>query len=157
MIKEQLTAYIKEKFSGALEVIETKQAEPYFVIKAEDVVLFSRFLHDDSNLQLTFLMNMAAVHTGERYEMVYNICSYQKKHRIFFKIILDGENPRIDSVISVWKAANWYEREVWELYGISVNGHPNLTRFLLPDDWDEGFPMRRGWTGTDFIPMPDKK
>jgi NADH-quinone oxidoreductase subunit C len=157
MTKDELTAYIKDKYTGQIEIIENKQAEPYFLVKADDLVSFARFIHDDPALQMTFMMNLAAVDTGTQYEAIYNICSYQLKHRLFFKVILDHENPQIDTVMPVWKAANWYEREIWELFGITVKNHPNLTRFLLTDDWDEGFPMRKGWTGTDFIVMPERK
>lgn len=164
MNREQLTDYIKVNLSSGqagspigLEIIDNNQAEPYFLIKTDDLLRFSRFVHDDPQLQMTFLMNVAAVDTGERFEVVYNVCSYALKHRLFFKIVLDREKPEIESVISVWPAANWYEREMWELYGINVRNHPNLTRFLLPDDWNEGFPMRKGWTGTDFIPLPERE
>jgi NADH:ubiquinone oxidoreductase subunit C len=156
MTKEELTVYIKENFSGELELIQNKQPEPYIIVKADDITGFARFLHDDLKLQMNFMMNMAAVDTTERFEIIYNVCSYRLKHRLFFKIILDREKPEFDSVISIWLAANWYEREIWELYGINVRNHPNLTQFLLPDDWDEGHPMRKGWTGTDFIVMPEK-
>jgi len=156
MTKEELTEYITENFKGELEVVETDQPEPYFIVKPGDLKTFSRLIHDDPSLLMTFLMNLAAVHTGERFEMVYNVCSYRHKHRLFFKIILDGANPECESVRKIWPAADWYEREAWELFGINVLNHPNLTRFLLVDDWDEGFPMRKGWTGEDFIPMPEK-
>jgi len=156
MTKAELTAYITTTFAGRLEVIENTQPEPYFIVQPEDLVAFSRFIHDDPALQLTFLMNLAGVDTGQRYEVVYNICSYQLKHRIFFKIQLPHENPEFETVIPVWPGANWFEREVWELFGITVRNHPNLTRFLLEDDWNEGFPLRKGWTGTDFIPLPDR-
>jgi len=155
MTKEELTAYLKENF-GELELIENNQPEPYFIVKAEKVVDFARFIHDDPKLQMTFMMNLAAVDTGERYEIIYNVCSYRLKHRLFFKTILDHEKPEIDSVMKVWRAADWYEREAWELFGINIRNHPNLTRFLLPEDWDQGFPMRKGWIGRDVEPLPER-
>jgi NADH-quinone oxidoreductase subunit C len=157
MTKDELIACIKNKYTGQIEIIETKQPEPYFVVKAEELLTFARLIHDDPELQMTFMMNLAAVDTGKQFEVIYNVCSYQLKHRLFFKVILDHEKPEIDSVMSVWKAANWYEREIWELFGITVKNHPNLTRFLLTDDWNEGFPMRKGWTGSNFIVMPERK
>jgi len=157
MTKEELTDYIKENYAGTLEIIETDQPEPYFLIQAREVVEFSRFIHDDPQLMMTFLMNLSAVDTTERFEMVYNICSYRHKHRLLFKIYLDHERPETESVRKVWPAADWYEREAWELFGIHIRNHPNLTRFLLPDDWDEGFPMRKDWVGKDVIPLPERK
>jgi NADH-quinone oxidoreductase subunit C len=155
--KDELIAYLKATYTGALDVIENQQKEPYLKIAAGEVAQFSRLIHDDSSLRMTYLMNLAAVDTGQTIEIVYNVCSYHLTHRLLFKTVIDREHPRIESVISVWPAANWYEREIWELYGVEVNGHPNLTRFLLTDDWDEGHPMRKGWTGTDFIVMPERK
>ena len=155
MTKEELIDYIKENFSGPLEVIETEQPEPYFLVQAKDIVRFSRFIHDDTKLLLHFLMNLSAVDTTEHLEIVYNICSYRHKHRIFVKTVLGYDKPDIATVMDIWPAANWYEREAWELFGININGHPNLTRFLLPDDWDQGNPMRKGWVGRDVIPFPE--
>ncbi|MEE9443876.1 MAG: NADH-quinone oxidoreductase subunit C [candidate division Zixibacteria bacterium] len=157
MTKAELLDYIKENFSGELEVIENEHPEPYFIVKAQDLVEFSRFIHDDERLLMTFLMNLSAVDTTEQFEIVYNVCSYRFKHRIYFKIIFDYIKPEFDSVIDVWRAADWYEREIWELFGINVKGHPNLKRFLLPDDWDDGYPMRKGWQGKNVIPMPERK
>lgn len=157
MTKEELTDYIKETYSGEVEIIENDQPEPYMIIKAGEITSFASFLHDDLKLQMTFLMNLSAVDTGERFEMVYNVCSYRLKHRIFFKILLDHTNPECDSTLKIWPAANWYEREAWELYGIKIRNHGNLTRFLLPDDWDQGYPMRKDWVGKDVVPFPERK
>lgn len=156
MTKEELVHYISQNFSGQVEPIENDQPEPYFIVGPGDVVAFARFLHDDPKLQMNFLMNLSAVDTTERFEIVYNVCSYRLKHRLFFKTILDHDNPEVDSVMGVWPAANWYEREAWELFGITIRNHPNLTRFLLPDDWDEGHPLRKDWVGKDVIPFPER-
>jgi len=155
MTKEELTSYLQENFGG-LELIENDQPEPYFIVKADKVVDLARFIHDDPKLQLTFMMNLAAVDTGERYEIIYNVCSYRLKHRIFIKTFLDHDKPEIDSVRVVWPAADWYEREAWELFGINIRNHPNLTRFLLPEDWDQGFPMRKDWVGRDVEHLPER-
>lgn len=155
MTKEELIAYIQENFSGKVELIENDMAEPYYQVAAGDIVEFSRFIHDDPKLMLNFLMNLSGVDTKEHFEVVYNVCSYRHKHRIFFKTVLPYEKAEIDTVIDVWPAANWYEREAWELFGITFVGHPNLKRFLLPDDWDQGHPLRKDWVGRDVIPFPE--
>jgi NADH:ubiquinone oxidoreductase subunit C len=155
MTKQELIDHIQGNFTGSAEVIENDHPEPYFKIAPAELQSFARFIHDDPRLQLHFLMNLSGVDTTEAFEVVYNVCSYTKKHRIFFKIVLDRENPEFDTVISIWPGANWFEREVWELYGINVRNHPDLRRFLLTEDWDEGFPMRKGWTGTDFVTLPE--
>lgn len=157
MTKEELTFYIQEQFSGKLELVETDQPEPYFIVGKGDLLDFARFIHDDPRTMLHFLMSLSAVDTGEGFEMVYNVCSYRHKHRILFKVRIDSrDNPEIESVHKIWPAANWYEREVWELFGINILNHPYLKRFLLPDDWDQGNPMLKDWVGKDVIPMPER-
>ena len=110
-----------------------------------------------TKLLMTFMMNLTCIDTRETFEIVYNVCSYRLKHRIYYKIILDHDKPEFDTVIDIWTAADWYEREIWELFGVNVKGHPNLKRFLLPDDWDDGYPMRKDWVGKNVIPFPDPK
>lgn len=152
----ELTTYITSNFSGQLETVENDQAEPYFIVGLSDLVPFSKFIHDDPKLELNYLMNMAGVDTGEQFEVVLNPCSLLNKQRLFFKVVLDRTHPIFDTVSNLWAAANWYEREIWELYGFDITGHPNLKRFLLPDDWDDGFPLRKGWIGKNVIPLPEK-
>ncbi len=79
-----------------------------------------------------------------RFEVVYQLLSYKKKTRITLKVKLSGEAPALDSVTSVWPAANFYEREVSDLFGIRFAGHPNPLRILMPEDW-EGHPLRKDY------------
>lgn len=156
MNREELIAYLLEKFSGKIELLETGKAEPFFILKnGGDLVSFCRELKDDVKLEMNFLCNIGAVDTGERFEVVYNVASIRNKYRFDFKMIFDYEKAEIESVREIWPGANWHEREVWELYGINVKNHDNLTRFLLPDDWDQGFPMRKDWDAPDFKRMPE--
>jgi len=156
MTKDELTGYIMQHFSGRLERIENDQPEPYFIVHCDDLTALARFIHDDPKLVMNFLMNLSAVDTKERFEMVYNVCSYPLKHRLYVKTVFDRDHPEVDTVMGVWPAANWYEREVWELFGIAVRNHPDLTRFLLPDDWNEGHPLRKDWVGKDVVPFPER-
>ena len=77
-----------------------------------------------------------------RFEVVYHLHSVERNQRVRLKCRLAGADPAIDSVTSVWRGANWYEREVFDLFGIRFVGHPDLRRIMLPDDW-EGHPLRR--------------
>jgi NADH-quinone oxidoreductase subunit C len=156
MERDALIKHIQEKFAGKTELLETCKAEPGFLIKTEDLYEFSKAVRDDDALRIDYLCSISAIDTGERFEVVYSVASVKNRIRFDYKIIPDRENPEIDSVIDIWPGANWYEREVWELYGINVKNHPNLTRFLLPDDWDQGNPMRKDWDAPDFIRMPEK-
>ena len=155
MDRDQLIKYLQDKFQDRLQLLDTGRVEPFFLIKPEFLVEFCRQIRDDVTLEMDYLCNIGAVDTGERLEVVYNVASVAKRLRFDFKFTLDYENAEIDSVLDVWPAANWYEREMWELYGINIRNHDNLTRFLLPDDWDQGNPMRKNWDAPDFKRMPE--
>jgi NADH-quinone oxidoreductase subunit C len=76
--------------------------------------------------------------------VVYNLLSISNKERVRLKVKLDGSDPNIESLTSLWPGANYFEREVFDLFGIRFNGHPNLRRILMPDDW-EGHPLRKDY------------
>lgn len=155
MDREQLVKYILDKFPGKVVLLDCGRVEPFFKVELDFLKEFCRVIRDDATLGMDFLCNIGAVDTGEHFEVVYSVASVKNKIRFDFKIFPERENPVIDSIIDVWPGANWYEREVWELFGINVNGHPNLKRFLLPDDWNQGHPMRKDWTAPDFLKLPE--
>jgi NADH-quinone oxidoreductase subunit C len=79
-----------------------------------------------------------------RFEMAYHLLSIQNKQRVRLKVRLDGEDAVIESITAVWPAANFFEREVFDLFGIRFLGHPYLRRIMMPEDW-EGYPLRRDY------------
>ncbi|MFC1525087.1 NADH-quinone oxidoreductase subunit C, partial [Planctomycetota bacterium] len=76
--------------------------------------------------------------------VVYHLFSMQHRHKLVLRVELPKDNPSVASVANIWQTANWFEREAYDLYGIKFDGHPNLTRILMPDDW-EGHPMRKDY------------
>jgi NADH-quinone oxidoreductase subunit C len=82
-----------------------------------------------------------------RFEVVYHLHSPERNQRLRLKCRLAGENPEIDSVTAVWRGANWYERETFDLFGIRFRNHPDLRRIMLPEDW-EGHPLRKDYPVT---------
>jgi len=135
---------LKEKFPDSiLEIIEFRN-ELACVVRKEDIVLICNFLRDDPELSFNFLSDLCGVDYMERkprFDVVYNLYSINRNHRVRLKVkVDDGES--IPSVTLVWSTANWHEREVFDLFGISFDKHPDLRRILMPDDW-EGHPLRR--------------
>lgn len=79
-----------------------------------------------------------------RFQVSYSLLSFGLKQRIRLTVRLNGDNPVVDSITSVWPAANFYEREVFDLFGIRFSGHPRLTRIMMPDNWN-GHPLRKDY------------
>ena len=99
-----------------------------------------------------FLSDVTAVDwypSEPRFEVVYHLYCHQRRERLRLKCRLSGERPVIASVTPVWSAANWYEREVFDLFGIRFEGHPHLRRILMPDDW-QGHPLRKDYPVTGY-------
>ena len=94
-----------------------------------------------------FFEDMTAVDwfpSTPRFQLSYHILSHPFKERIRLRVMLDETDPTVDSITPVWPSANYYEREVFDLFGIRFAGHPNLRRIMMPDDW-EGYPMRKDY------------
>jgi len=79
-----------------------------------------------------------------RFQLSYHILSHALKEHIRLRVMLDGTDPSVESITSIWSGANFYEREVFDLFGIRFEGHPNLRRIMLPDDWS-GHPLRKDY------------
>jgi NADH-quinone oxidoreductase subunit C len=94
-----------------------------------------------------FFEDMTAVDwypSTPRFQLSYHILSHGYKERIRLRVMVDEANPSVESITSIWPGANYYEREVFDLFGIRFEGHPNLRRILMPDDW-EGHPLRKDY------------
>jgi NADH-quinone oxidoreductase subunit C len=104
-------------------------------------------LRDDADCLFNFLADVTCVDwfpSEPRFEVVYHLLSISKKERVRLKVRLDGSSPALDSVTQVWPAANYFEREVFDLFGVRFAGHPYLRRLLMPEDW-EGHPLRKDY------------
>jgi NADH-quinone oxidoreductase subunit C len=128
-------------------VLETKQAfgETTLIVDPARIVDLCRHLKDSE--QYIRLSGITAVdmHPAEpRFEVIYHLHSLERNQRLRLKCVLSGASPEIDSATGVWRAANWYEREVYDMFGITFRNHPNLTRILMPIDW-EGYPLRKDY------------
>lgn len=104
-------------------------------------------LRDDPSCLFNFLSDVTCVDwypAQPRFEVIYQLLSIPKKERVRLKVKLDEGSPVVESVTSVWPGANYFEREVFDLFGVRFAGHPYLRRLLMPEDW-EGHPMRKDY------------
>lgn len=104
-------------------------------------------LRDDADCAFNFLSDVTCVDwfpAEPRFEVIYHLLSIAKKERVRLKVRLDSASPAVESVTSVWPAANFFEREVFDLFGIRFTGHPYLRRLLMPENW-EGHPLRKDY------------
>jgi len=104
-------------------------------------------LRDDAECAFNFLSDITCVDwypAEPRFEVVYHLLSIPKKERVRLKVRLNSDNAAVESVTSVWPGANFFEREVFDLFGVRFTGHPYLRRILMPEDW-EGHPLRKDY------------
>jgi NADH-quinone oxidoreductase subunit C len=112
-------------------------------IAAAKIVSICGFLKYDQKFgRLSSVTAVDRYPAEPRFEVVYHLHSIERNERVRLKCRLRGEDPVIESVTSVWRGANWYEREVFDLFGIRFMNHPDLRRIMMPDDW-EGHPLRK--------------
>jgi NADH-quinone oxidoreductase subunit C len=104
-------------------------------------------LKEDQSCPFSFLSDVTCVDwypSEPRFEVVYHLLSIEKKERVRLKVRLNSSSPVVESITSVWPGANYFEREVFDLFGIRFTGHPYLRRILMPEDW-EGHPLRKDY------------
>lgn len=118
-------------------------------LETKDLVKASQLLKDSSETNFDLLTLMTTTDIKKGYQSIYFLHSISKKHSLRIKITLPKENPLVPTVSHLWRTADWYEREGFDMMGIIYSGHPNLKRILNPDNW-EGYPLRK-----DYIPPSD--
>ncbi len=135
------------------EIKEIPNSTPFGVIVKKEIILsLCASLHHDSELYFDMLSCIAGVDNGPEagtMEVIYHLYSIPFNQSLALKVILPRENPELESIVSVWKTANWLEREVYDMFGIHFNNHPDLRRILMPADW-KGFPLRKDYTHEEY-------
>ncbi len=122
-------------------------AQPTIVVAAGQLEPVARALRDVPDLAFAFLAELTAVDywpREPRYEVVYLLVSIANRLRLRMKVRLPNDAAHLTTVSGIWPAANWLEREVWDLFGIAFDGHPDPRRLLMPEDW-EGHPLRKDY------------
>jgi NADH-quinone oxidoreductase subunit C len=118
------------------------------VVPAEHIVAVGQLLKSKQEyIRLSTVTAVDFYPAEPRFEVVYHLHSLARNTRLRVKCKLPGAQPEIDSLTGVWRSANWYERETFDLFGVVFRNHPDLTRIMMPDDW-EGYPMRKDYPVT---------
>ncbi len=134
--------------SGAVERAEVFRGELTVFVQAGRLRQVCEFLRDEPGLSFKYLSDVTAVDrypSEPRFEIVYHLLSLETGERLRLKAPVPGDDPRIESMTPVWPGAEAFECEMYDLFGIYFEGHPDLHRILLPDDW-EGHPLRKDYT-----------
>lgn len=144
---EDIKSIIQENFPQAV-LGENRESTPMTLIlhrdylhQVCDFLYASDVTYFDSLSCLTALDNGVEVNTME---VIYNLYSIPYDHHLMISVVLDRTKPSVDSISDIWRTANWHEREAFDLMGIQFEGHPDLRRILLPDDW-EGHPLLKDY------------
>jgi NADH-quinone oxidoreductase subunit C len=153
--KEEILKAFQTKFPEKIQEIPFVGVDTAFKVDQESILEVCTFAKENPDLSFDLLACQTCIDYVDHMEIVYNLFSFDKRHKIAIKtsVARDGQ---IDSVTPVWKAANWHEREMAELFGVTFKGHPDPRPILLPEDWDQGYPMRKEWEGKDFVRLPEK-
>jgi NADH-quinone oxidoreductase subunit C len=137
---------LREVFSDGIVEVSTPQGDETAVVLRQALVPVMEFLARDPRFQFDVLMDLTAVdYLGRRprFDVVYHLVSTSFRRRIRIKVRVE-ENEPVDSVVAVWKSANWLEREAWDMYGIRFSGHPDLRRILMYEEF-QGHPLRKDY------------
>ena len=157
MIFDDIVKLLQSKPAGKFSKIDQKEA---IYVLPENWIEVSMLLKNESELDFNYLMCISSYDKGDGkiYGIAYNLFSTTKNHYLEVRIEVD-DGISIPSVVSLWQTANWHEREAYDMMGIHFEGHPNLKRILLSDDW-EGHPLRKNFKEPDYyhgMPVPKDK
>lgn len=153
-------ALLRERFAEDVLDAGEYRGDTYVIVRPAGIVRICTALRDAPGLRYDFLSDITAVDWREReprYDVVYQLHSLRTRARLALKVRVGDEDtpdPEVPTVTEVWPAANFFEREIYDLFGIRFAGHPNMTRILLPPDW-VGYPLRKDYPLTGFsLPEP---
>jgi NADH-quinone oxidoreductase subunit C len=146
-----LVATFKQAHPDSVREVIQAFGETTIVVPRESIVEACLFFKTTSDLEFDMLSDLCGVDRGPeedpRFEVNYQLFSTKKHHRLRLKVLLSEDDAKVQTVTTVWRTANWHERETFDLFGIRFEGHPDLRRILLPDDWQghalrKDFPLR---------------
>lgn len=164
---EEIFDILKKEFNDSILSIDKETpTEPIIEVDPLKINIIGDFLRVNEELLFDSLMCLSGVDDangtkvkgedgsetiqGGTLSVYYHLHSVNLKHKITIKVSAQREDPKIESVENVWKCADWHEREAFDMYGINFLNHPDLTRILMPYDWDAGYPLRKDYKNPEF-------
>ncbi len=153
---------LKTQFPASIEGTNEFRGDLTVQVKRSDIVQICRFLKDEPALSFDMIIDLCGVdmyRPDGRFEVIYILYSLTNRKYVRLKVLVDEENPVVDTVSTVWSGANWHERETYDMFGIKFKGHPDLRRLYMPEEY-EYHPLRKDFPTmgiTDSIPLPRKQ
>jgi len=146
MTSTEITSLLQDKFAAKILEAFPDDKHPRIHVNGSDWREIAEFIFRDPRLQLDWLANLSGVDYVADGKMcvVYDLWSFDLRHSFAAKVYFPRDNPHVPSVCDLWPAADWHEREAYDMFGIIFDGHPDLRRILCADDW-EGFPLRKDY------------
>jgi len=160
-VKEFIINKVKDKFGDAVEEVSHFRDDLAITIRKDKIVELAKFLKEEDELQFVMCKDVTAIDWAtrkKRFTAVYHVYSFKLNYTLRIKSNIDVEPPVIESVASIWKSAEWYERETFDMYGIKFTNHPDLRRMYMPEGF-EYHPLRKDFPVLGIpgsLPLPKK-
>jgi NADH-quinone oxidoreductase subunit C len=150
MTANEIFEKMKNEFGDVIiEFKDEVHSDPFIVVEASKIFDICHTLRDDNDFLFDYLSCLSGLDKKDDLQVVYHLYSMTHRHTIVIKASVPKENPNIPSVERIWKAADWHEREAYDMLGIIFDGHHNLIRILTPYDW-EGYPLRKDYKEPEY-------
>ncbi len=137
---------VRTKFADTIEEIIEAIGEVTLIVKREGLIELMTFLRDEPSFKFNYLSDIGGVDLGEfaspRFAVAYQLYSLVHNHRLRVKVFLEEDDANLPTLWNIWKASNWLEREIYDMFGVNFVGHPDQRRILMPADY-EGHPLRK--------------
>lgn len=154
-ILEKLRAYSTESILTTSEF----RGDPVVTVRKNDIVKVCQYLRDDEDFDFDSIRDIVGIdmyRPEDRFEVVYNLYSLKNKYRLFLKVLVDEQDLKVPTIIGIWRGADWMERETFDMFGIVFEGHPDLRRIYMPEEF-EYYPLRKefplmGIPGSLYLP-----
>jgi NADH-quinone oxidoreductase subunit C len=146
-LKDRAEVALLSRRAGMLQAAKVDRGDLIVWVDPGSLIEACTVLRDSPETQFNFLSDLTCIDwypSEPRFEVVYHLLSHSRKARVRVKVKLEAGNANVDSLTQLWPGADFFEREVYDLFGVRFQGHPNLTRIMMPEDW-EGHPLRKDY------------